>query len=204
MQHKVYYNTIRQNPQVLADFGDYLAKNGMDDISFVRGRSFTSQKNRKRLIDEYTNFRLEKEQITMEAAEQSAKASEARLSLFERSGYSQGYNAEVARINGFKNTYNEAATRAKQIQDNYANVQPIFKKINRKNDELADFTVRIENNEVGANAVNILGQFPLVVGQKVTSLIGGIGRIANAAIGSENFRDALDIMATEEIKIVLS
>ena len=137
----------------------------------------------------------------MEAAEQSAKASEARLALFERNGDTERYNSEINRINSFKNTYNQAATRAKQIQDNYANVQPIFKKINRQNEELADFTVRIENNEVGANAVNILGQFPLVVGQKVTSLIGGIGRIANAAIGSENLRDALDIMATEEIKI---
>lgn len=196
-----YYEQIKNDPALLADFGDYVAKSELSNPSFIKERSFTYQRKRKATIDEYIQSRFEKEQATLQFTEDAIKSSEAKLNKFQSENNVDAYNQELAKYNGYQEKYKTSAGRLKQIQDNATAIQPIFGNVNKENQNRENFTLKVENNEVLANTANIAAQIPLVIGQKVQSLLGGIGRIANTVIDSDNLRDALDSMATEELSV---
>lgn len=198
-----YFTKFFSDKNNVMDFGEYWEREGKakHKSSLVRENQANYQATRANIWNEYLSYKNDKLGTNQRFLEEAVVQSSALADRYAQEGNFQALESEKVKMENLYSQYEDNQGQMISVGNLYDESNKNFTTLANKRKEEADFQIKVQNGEVGANVKNILGQIPLAISTSITSTLTGIGRIASSVIPSDNLKDAVDITSDTELKV---
>lgn len=193
-----FYQNYFSNQNNIAEFGDFMNDYGkaIFDTSWIKSnQTKKEQERRKEMFETFLSWKGKNDRLDLELSQRGFENTKAKADGYKSSNNQEAYQQEFGKMNDYLNTYNQSFDKLKSRNEEFQNIQNNYSKTLKKQEEKANFQLRVQSGETSANIQNVVGNVVLGAETSIQNAATGLLRIAAIPLGKGNVNDAIDILS---------